>query len=195
MDPSGRNHYRKTVHKVAKDFEGRASRPQDHPGPQVGGRHRPGLEDAGHLMAGAQVLAQAFPPVSKATQVDNPVGSPLMGCRGKVLRPLTVLLGESPVRAAHGMHEIVDGPATLGRPHEGLPIQRVTGDDLDVRVLGPGPAGQFADIPGHGPHPVSRVEQQRDQPPSYIAGGARHQDRSGPVGIHTPSFETVAPMG
>ena len=59
VHPAGRDHDRQAVHEVAHDFKGCAARAQNHGGPEPGGLHRAGLENAADLGAGAQVLAEA----------------------------------------------------------------------------------------------------------------------------------------
>ena len=58
VDPAGGEHYRQAVHQVAHDLKGGSPRTQDHGGPEESGGHGPGVQDAGHFKAGAQVLAE-----------------------------------------------------------------------------------------------------------------------------------------
>ena len=178
VDPTGGEHHRQAVHQVAQDFEGRAAGTQDHGGPQEGGGHGPGLENPGHLKAGAQVLAQVgVVGAAQPPQVDDAVQA---GCRrglDHVPGRLAVGGGEIPGGRGHGVHQVEGRPAPLGRLAQGFGVHDVALGQFNEGVTAPGAVAQFAQGTPQGPDPVPRGQEPGHQAPSHIAGGAGNQNR------------------
>ena len=168
----GGEHHGEPVHQVAHDFERGAPRPQDHGGPEKGGGHRPGLEDPGHLVAGAQVLAEAgIVGTAQAAQINDPLK--LGRARGPdhVQGALTVGVAEAPGVGQHRVDQVKGRAAAPGGPLQGVIIQDVPLGQFQQGVFA---QGRPLAWPGsaQGPDPVAGVQQSGHQAPPHVAGGA-----------------------
>ena len=173
VDPAGGQHDGEAVHQVAHDLKRGAPRPQDHGGPQEGGGHRPGLENSGYLVAGAQVLAEMWVVgTAQAAQINDPVK--LGRARGPdhVLGALTVGVAEAAGIGQHGMDQVKGRAAAPGGPLQGVIIQDVPPGQFHQGVIRPGPAFELGQGAPQGPDPVAGAEEFWHQAPPHVAGGA-----------------------
>jgi hypothetical protein len=87
---------------------------------------------------------------------------------------------------------VIGHPAAAGSPHEGLPVQGITGNDFQAFVAAPGPAPQPLRGPCHGTNPVAAGQQPRDEPAAHITGAAGNKNGCGRVNFYSPSGNALA---
>jgi hypothetical protein len=126
VHPAGGEHDRQAVHQIPQYFKGSAARPENHGRPEEGNRHRAGLQNLGHLMAGAEMLAQAgVLGTAQSAQINDMFQSGFGRSANHIVRRSAVGFGKALGVGHHGVNQVKGRPAALRRFPQGLKIQDI----------------------------------------------------------------------